>query len=104
MYGTREVNHRKVILLKEYKGKYFTTFREKILYKVTNVILDSFSNKLRLVYVEVYVKHKHNPIAGEYKELVNQRDLYFMSVAHFGESMNVVIEKEEKFRLAYTAD
>lgn len=84
MYGTKELNEKRLRFTKEHKGKYFLYENNKdALYRVKNVICDMRHKTLKLVFVEVAQKSKYNSVFGEYKELIDGNNLYFISENKF---------------------
>lgn len=104
MYGTRELNEKRLRLLKEYKGKFYAKdhgrFSKHGLFKVTGVIVNKDTSGMRLVLKEVKQKHQFNSMFGEYSELKVQRDMYFISPIKLGKEYLEVTDKDEKFNIA----
>ena len=103
MYGTKELNAQRLVLTKQYKGKYFSDGSGTGLVKVTGVIFEEGqkSEKLKLVYKTVAVKHHWNSVAGNYKELkVVTQSMFCRNKTNFTNHFEEVTEKTEKFQIA----
>lgn len=108
MYGTKELNHKRLKLLKEFKGKFYAKHNGRHfvygLIKVTGVIVDKDNNSMKLVFKEVLQKRQYNSMLGGYNELKTQRDMYFISPTKLGKQYIELTEKRDRFNIAESLD